>query len=263
MVTISIPITGCSDEPTDQGWVELSKEKVRLTGNIEGLTLTRATDLGFSERDTILLVVNYPGVGNKYVLAVWDDNQFIPREDIYYPVTGNLRLAAFYPYNLYQIHEDTIYGSGTFTYDNIINDPLVAQAYNLTRSDTMVNLNFRHSLSMVKVNISSGRDYMDEAQIIINNLGFAYDSYGNSIGSYGANVSDTITLDNPLIIPQQGIGLRVRAGDNWLSYNGTIPTESGKITNIDISVTPSSLNILNAYIKPWENGDSIGWDIKL
>lgn len=257
MIATTIMMAACSKTYSDVGG---ERNLVQITAKVGDISTRATQELGFQDGDSIMFYVTYNNnlQDGEIVYGVYHDQMVIT--DIHAPY-GNqvMDIIAFYPYNAVSLDNGEFMGLVQNTYFNYepnseIRDLLISRQPGLLYSDTAISMTFNHAMSVLKFNIADGSQYVNKISIL-GNTPFKYSLSGEYLGTYDSH--DTIPIENLCLIPAQnisGILVDLSDGAGTLYANLGINTEPGKITTVNLSVTPSKVNIYGATILPWYEG---------
>lgn len=249
--------------------------KLRLSGDIGGMVVTRATHSGFTFGDTIKLYIVETNRGDfrnarEYFGVFKSFEEITLLEDVYYPVDDSgLDILAFYPHNIVN-KQDSVFMADclNYKYDTLeVYDLLSAKLTRVYKTQNTVKLSFSHILSMVEFNIMEGSNPVDSILLLNTRNTCLIDGSGEvmDVRHGGDNVVDMAMWrgTNRVIIPSQTLSeFEVLMGGTFKKSNLGILTEPGKITKVNLKVTNTEVKF-KADIKPWEGGMSYNEDIKL
>lgn len=264
MSIILFMVVSCSKEYEDVG----SGKLVKITAQV-GDMKTRATQgEGFQDGDSIMFYVTYNNnhQEGEIVYGVYQNYRVLA--DIHAPY-GNqvMDIIAFYPYDAVTLDSLEFRGSVQNTdfdcdSNSVIQDLLISKQFGLTSSDTSILMTFNHAMSVLRFNITSGNQYVNDIAIL-GSKSFRYSLSGEYLGTY-ANL-DTININNLCLVPAQNIsGMFVIPNSGGALYSDLgINTESGKITTVNLRVTPTNIMVDGATIVPWQDGVLYDKDITL
>ena len=173
-------LAGCSDELSEQDSAEETKYLLSLSGSIEQNCESRASDLGFADRDRIgVYMVNYKGnqpgtllnQGNHVnnMRFILNKDKWVPTREVYWvDKTTRADVYGYYPFTEGEPNVNSY--EFTVAYDQ--NEPAAGrnlsgyEASDFLWAKTMqaepqkkVNLRFRHVMAGVKVILQEGTGF--------------------------------------------------------------------------------------------------------
>lgn len=254
---IMVLAIGCDQHTTVKEFAHLVPHELRINPTVDEIS-TRAIGTQWEELDTIFIVYNHrathenhiEGDLSHYAQAVYRGGQWEITPTIYYPVGDSVLDLRFY-HNIsgnLLLNQDSIFILDLSLYNNDttehVVDPLYYALFGNTNTTEPVNVKLEHRLSQLSLK-TNNPDIKVQAVMQYYDTPFSLmDGYPWPVGK------DTVELtDNQIVIPQHIKQLII----NGQSYDKYIITESGKMTELNITFTGKSVDF-SMSLSDWKPG---------
>lgn len=293
-------LTGCTTQEDEQAD---SSNPVAVSFHAGIQTLTRTTEGGdtWMQNDEIGIYM-FPANGNwfenfltnaenkKYTVQNASTGALVPGDgtDIYYPESGDVSIVAYYPHGIpkTEINSNTmnipyaISANLTNQSNPAAIDLLYAQATDISKSGTPVNLQFKHVASKITLNVTAGDGFTAEnmtalaaENVTIDEIGIPrlllsledrniYEPYEKSnttdIPLYKQNPASpgTAATFSAIIYPESRDSYGITFTINGVGYTCTLTSDdsflAGKNYIFPVKVSKTGISVPPPTITDWE-----------
>lgn len=229
-----------------------SRLPIAFQASITNETATRVTDNAFDKGDKVGLFANISGTGfgedfyiNNARLECVDNGSLQPEENIYYPDGGgNLDFTAYYPYNENGLQNGKTTLSVAVSADQSspegfsTSDFMVASESNVKAGQKTVNLEFKHALSKLKIELATIDGSSIDVSLVSDLNVVACNFYTKAVYDFStSSFSDFSAADN-------------------LIFSGEWMEEDGRLSGKEVLVFPGAIKAGEQYL-------SVEWDGKI